>query len=160
MALTNLLAGCVGDRSDGSSDEPAPPPPDPDAKLRLAFVDGSTGLIQRYAATVERYPELRSRLQPYEKRHRAHRSAFEAGISTTPTPTPTSKRKPSPSPTPVVLVPRPASKAVLALVEAERDLASARRERLADIADPELARLVASVVACGRTHTSELAELA
>jgi Virulence activator alpha C-term len=159
--LAGVGTACESDASGGADrpgDTPAPEP-DPDGRIRSTLAAGSERLLRLYAATTRQHRKLRTELEAYEKRHREHlavladlRKRADAARGATPTPTPTGKAI-------RIEIVRPASQAVAALIDAERTLHTERLELLGDIADPELARVVASIVACGWTHERELAEL-
>lgn len=168
IVFAGVVTSCEGDTPGGESGDADPPAiapepePDPDRRIRVALRTTSEELVQRYAETARQHRKLRTELAAYEKRHQRHLTVLaelweraDSARGATPTPTPSGKATP-----PRVEVPGRAGKAVRALVGAERAAANDRTDVLGDIADPELARVVASIVACGKTHVSELDELA
>ncbi|MGW6984927.1 hypothetical protein ACWGE1_36660 [Streptomyces sp. NPDC054932] len=143
-----LLTGC----SDGR-------PTDADVtiplerRMREAAVRDSTRLVERYDATSAAHPALAGRLAPL----RAAVAAHAAALSLTPSapPSPSASRSggtgaAAPAATGEPVPPKP-DEALAALADAERSLAEHRTIDLAG-APGELARLLASVAACGAVH--------
>ncbi|QES47946.1 hypothetical protein DEJ50_09130 [Streptomyces venezuelae] len=150
-------------------------------RIREAAVRDSRALLERYDATLAAHPSLGGRLAPLRAAVAAHAAALapeaagapgaagaseasgagapkagapEAGESSG---GPAGSARPAPSGAPgaagaprAVVPPKPAD-AVSALADAERSLAENRTVALAE-APGELARLLASVAACGAVH--------
>ncbi|MGW5846363.1 hypothetical protein ACWFQ8_00105 [Streptomyces sp. NPDC055254] len=150
-----LLTGCSeGDPPDGDTGIPL------ERRMRAAAVRDSERLVERYDATTTAHPALTERLAPL----RASVAAHVAALS----PSGTAVRPPSGSPPPsspsgaaaggsatpaepVPPVPPQPADALTALADAERRLSETRTVDLA-AAPGELARLLASVAACGAVH--------
>ncbi|MDQ1666803.1 MAG: hypothetical protein QOH75_2834 [Actinomycetota bacterium] len=145
-AATLLVAGCT------RTSAPEPPPgPTPDERLAARVAAEISTLVAAYAATIARHPGTRPRLSTLMTEHEAHLSALHA---TTPTPTPSATASASSSPTPsgtAAPVPATPADARAALATAEAAAASRRGDQ-ALRARPELARLLASIAACGAGH--------
>ncbi|MFF8265783.1 hypothetical protein ACF059_00155 [Streptomyces sp. NPDC016562] len=141
-----LLAGCSDDRPPGG-DTGIPL----ERRMREAAVRDSTRLLERYDATAAAHPALAGRLAPL----RAAVAAHTAALSPTSTGSPSAAASvaagaaaPASSGEPV---PPVAAEALTALADAERSLSEARTIDLAG-APGELARMLASVAACGAVH--------
>ncbi|WP_078843472.1 hypothetical protein [Streptomyces albus] len=172
------LAACSGD---GAAREGGKPDAE-DRRLRERSARDSRTLLLRYEATIATHPDLAELLTPLRAETALHATAFEAGDRTaSPSATPRSggpgpdgpgvpPAAPSPAPpasgpaegrTPdasgAPAVPEKAPQALKALAEAERRTADARTAALAG-AEPELARLLASVAASGAAHAYLLFE--
>lgn len=150
VAGAALLSGC----SDG-------PSPDAEAgiplerRMREAAVRESGRLLERYDATAAAHPALAGRLAPLRAAVAAHAQALSPAPAGSPSasaaPSPagaTGAAAPAPSAEPV---PPKAEDALSALADAERSLSEARTIDLAG-APGELARMLASVAACGAVH--------
>ncbi|MFD5148592.1 hypothetical protein [Streptomyces sp. NPDC058401] len=164
-----LLAGAAGIAGaallSGCSDD-GPPAAEPEVplerRMRETAVRESGRLLERYDATSAAHPALAQRLAPLRASVAAHTAALADGGSPAPS---RSAAAPSPSPSPVPSgaaaaappapgaspVPAAAAEALTALADAERSLAEARTISLAG-APGELARMLASVAACGHVH--------
>ncbi|MFD9301102.1 hypothetical protein ACFWCB_00135 [Streptomyces sp. NPDC060048] len=152
IAGAALLSGC----SDG--DAPGAEPEIPlERRMRESAVRDSGRLLERYDATATAHPALAARLAPLRASVAAHASALadapapSPSRSAPPTPAasaPAGAAAPGPSAEPVP--PKPAD-ALTALSDAERSLAEARTISLAG-APGELARMLASLAACGHVH--------
>ncbi|MEU9145094.1 hypothetical protein [Streptomyces sp. NPDC048349] len=126
-------------------------------RMREAAVRDSARLLERYDATAAAHPALAARLAPLRAAVAAHAAALALTPSDAPSPsgsaTPSggtgAAAAPAPSAEPVP--PKPAD-ALTALADAERSLSQARTIDLAG-APGELARVLASVAACGAVHT-------
>ncbi|MFD9414785.1 hypothetical protein ACFWC9_08700 [Streptomyces goshikiensis] len=163
VAGAALLGGC----SDGSGSSGADTGVPLERRMREAAVRDSERLLERYDATVAAHPDLAARLAPLRGAVAEHTGALAlAGpVKTGPSPSPSasgSRSGASPSPsasapagaaaTPsAAAVPAKPAEALTALADAERSLAEARTVSLAG-APGELARLLASVAACGAVH--------
>ncbi|MFI5984887.1 hypothetical protein ACIBEA_28960 [Streptomyces sp. NPDC051555] len=165
-ATAALLTGCSG--AAGATDAAEAPPERP---VREGAVRDSAALLERYDATIAAHPSLAARLAPLRAAVAAHVGALapDGGRGK---PSPSSSRSPSaaaptapgtgtgaagnpPGKAPgksAEPVPAQPAEAITALATAERDLAEARTIALAG-ASGELARLLASVAACGAVHT-------
>lgn len=106
-----------------------------DAVLRRRLATASGALRDQYDATVARHPELAARLTALRGSVAEHVTAFGGTVRTAPPPP----------------VPADANAALKALATAERHTADAHSAALVD-AEPELARLLASIAAAGATH--------
>ncbi|OEJ33992.1 hypothetical protein [Streptomyces subrutilus] len=145
-AGTVLLAGCSDAGSPGT-DTGIPL----ERRMREAAVRDSARLLERYAATAAAHPALAARLAPLHAAVAAHAAAFSLTPPGAPSASPaggTGAAAPAPSAEPVA--PKPAD-ALTALADAERSLSEARTIDLAG-APGELARMLASVAACGAVH--------
>ncbi|MFG2992184.1 hypothetical protein ACGFZK_23355 [Streptomyces sp. NPDC048257] len=143
-----LLTGCSDDRpTDADVTIPL------ERRMREAAFRDSTRLLERYDATSAAHPALAGRLAPLRAAVAAHAAALSLTPSASPSPAPsrsggTGAAAPSASGEPVP--PKPAE-ALTELADAERSLSESRTIDLAG-APGELARLLASVAACGAVH--------
>ncbi|MET3987488.1 hypothetical protein [Streptomyces sp. PvR034] len=166
-ASAALLTGCSGGAgaTEGAAEAP------PERPVREGAVRDSEALLERYDATVAAHPSLAARLAPLRAAVAAHVGAL-APDDGRGKPSPSHSGSPSaaaptaPGPgtgaagnPPVKApgksaepVPGQPAEALTALATAERDLSEARTIALAG-ASGELARLLASVAACGAVHT-------
>ncbi|MFD4134691.1 hypothetical protein [Streptomyces goshikiensis] len=163
VAGAALLGGC----SDGSGSSDADTGVPLERRMREAAVRDSERLLERYDATVAAHPDLAARLAPLRGAVAEHTGALAlAGpVKTGPSPSSSasgSRSGASPSPSAsapagaaaapsAAAVPAKPAEALTALADAERSLAEARTVSLAG-APGELARLLASVAACGAVH--------
>lgn len=165
----SLLAGAAGIAGvallSGCSDEASPsaePEIPLERRMRDTAVRDSGRLLERYDATSTAHPALAGRLAPLRASVAAHTAALAAADGPSPSPSRSATRPPSPSasssaapsaaPTAAAEpVPAKPADALTALADAERSLAEARTISLAE-APGELARLLASVAACGHVH--------
>ncbi|MER6520912.1 hypothetical protein ACFWHQ_09545 [Streptomyces sp. NPDC060334] len=146
-----LLGGCSGgDDSSGASTEVSL-----ERRMREGAVRDSEDLLERYDRTIAAHPDLAGRLVPLRASVAAHPAALafvEPGRSderkASPSPSASATATPSRSGEPV---PPKAADALTELADAERSLAETRTVALAG-APGELARLLASVAACGAVH--------
>ncbi|MDH6542984.1 hypothetical protein ACFXJO_19860 [Streptomyces lavendulae] len=155
-----LLAGCTGGGGPSGDGTGIPL----ERRMREGAVRDSARLLERYDATVAVHPGLAERLAPLRAAVAAHSAALAF-----PAPAATRSASPSPSASPSAsaaaaaatpsgstaagradVPPKPAE-ALSALADAERSLSEARTIALAG-APGELARLLASVAACGAVH--------
>ncbi|MCC4322637.1 hypothetical protein [Streptomyces malaysiensis] len=146
LGVVALLSGCSDDsepRRDAGGEEAV-------ALLRARGARDSTALLARYDATVDTHPALQKRLAPLREETARHAAVFTAkGRSASPSAT--ASRSPSAGGRRVPEVPKDEKRALSALAQAERQIADTRTAALAT-APPELARLLASVAACGAAH--------
>ncbi|MEV0413128.1 hypothetical protein AB0I68_20615 [Streptomyces sp. NPDC050448] len=149
-----LLTGCSDD--DGSSDTGTGVPLE--RRMREKAVRDSGRLLERYDATAVAHPALAERLAPLRAAVAAHTGALASADAATGKPprsaSPSSPAASAPAGAPAVSgepVPPKPEEALTALADAERSLAEARTIALAG-APGELARLLASVAACGAVH--------
>ncbi|MEU1313157.1 hypothetical protein ABZ419_30270 [Streptomyces cinnamoneus] len=147
---TALLAGCSsgGAGADGRSAA--------DGRLREGAARDSAALLARYDATIAAHAALADRLRPLRADVARHAEAFGASTeSSAPSASPSPSSAPaSPAASPPaagVEVPGDERAALAALADAERRTADAHAAALG-AADPELARLLASVAAAGAAH--------
>ncbi|MFZ3473294.1 hypothetical protein ACODT3_09800 [Streptomyces sp. 4.24] len=157
IAGAALLSGC----SDG--DAPGAEPEIPlERRMRESAVRESERLLERYDATAAAHPALAQRLAPL----RASVAAHTAALADTRSPAPSRSAPPSPSSASASAsapaaagapgagaepVPPKPAEALAALSDSERSLAEARTISLAG-APGELARMLASLAACGHVH--------
>ncbi|MFE2878044.1 hypothetical protein ACFXG6_28790 [Streptomyces roseus] len=162
----SLLAGAAGAAGaallTGCSDGSGPPEADTavplERRMRETAVRDSERLLERYDATAAAHPALAARLAPLRSSVAAHVGALAvagpAGSGTPSGPPPSASSSAARAGAPVASaepVPPRAEEALTALADAERSLAEARTVTLAG-APGELARLLASVAACGAVH--------
>ncbi|QES56955.1 hypothetical protein DEJ51_24520 [Streptomyces venezuelae] len=143
-----LLTGC----SDGRATDAALTIP-LERRMRETAVRDSARLLERYDATAAAHPALAARLAPLRAAVAAHTAALSLTPSAPPSPSPsrsggTGAAAPAASGGPV---PQAPAEALTALADAERSLSESRTIDLAG-APGELARLLASVAACGAVH--------
>ncbi|KNE82815.1 MULTISPECIES: hypothetical protein [Streptomyces] len=172
-----LLSACSGDGAAGEGGKPDAA----DRRLRERAARESRDLLLRYDATAATHPELAELLAPLRAETALHATAFDAGDrSASPSASPRSggpgpegpgvppaapspARSPDASPDPdaprAPEVPGKPAEALKALAGAERRTADARTAALSR-AEPELARLLASVAASGAAHAYLLNEAA
>ncbi|MFD8895360.1 MULTISPECIES: hypothetical protein [unclassified Streptomyces] len=147
-AGAGLLTGCSLDRAtDAALTIPL------ERRMRETAVRDSTRLLERYDTTAAAHPALAARLAPLRAAVAAHAAALSPTPSDRPSPAPsrsggTGAAAPAASGEPVP--PKP-EEALTALADAERSLSESRTIDLAG-APAELARLLASVAACGAVH--------
>lgn len=148
-----LLSGC----SDGGP--PAAESEIPlERRMRQTAVRDSARLLERYDATSAAHPDLAERLGPLRASVAAHAAALAADPTASPSPSRSRGSSPSASASAAVSpapgaepVPAKPAEALAELADAERSLAEARTISLAG-APGELARMLASLAACGRVH--------
>lgn len=158
MAGAALLSGC----SDGGAPDADPEIP-LERRMRETAVRESERLLERYDATTAAHPALAGRLAPLRASVAAHtaaladpwtpgpsRSAAPSASAPSPSAASATSTAAPPAPSAEPVPPKPAD-ALGALADAERSLAEARTISLAD-APGELARMLASVAACGHVH--------
>ncbi|MCD0486441.1 hypothetical protein LO771_29690 [Streptacidiphilus sp. ASG 303] len=155
-----------------SADAPAPAgtaAPDPDLAVRRRAVEATAALAAAYDAVLTAHPTLAGRLQPLRDQVLRHRAALAAGLpeggtppaatapGTAPAPGgPSGTGAPAAPPTAsAAAVPAAPAAALASLAAAERRTAASRTAAL-DTASPELARLLASLAACGTVHALAL----
>lgn len=161
-AAAGLLGGC-SDATRPAGASKASPSAAPGEALRERAARDSAGLLARYDATIAAHPDLAKRLRPLRAEVARHAQAFGGRAAATPSAAPSLTASPSPSgsPSPSASsgpsVPARPGAALSALAAAERTLADARAAALIG-APPELARLLASVAACGAGHVLLLKE--
>ncbi len=124
------------------------------AALRATAAADSVAQLARYDATAAAHPGLAARLDPLRSQVALHAQAFGTApaapsTSATPSAVPSGSARPSAPPAPAV--PASPKAALAALADAEGRLADARTAALI-AAPPDLARLLASVAACGACH--------
>ncbi|MGO4456265.1 hypothetical protein AB4039_02850 [Streptomyces sp. M-16] len=155
-----LLAGCT-DGGGPSGDGTGIPL---ERRMRDGAVRDSARLLERYDATLAVHPALAERLAPLRAAVAAHSAALAfpapdaggrtpAARSSSPSPS-ASAATTAPSGPPAAsraAVPPKPAEALSSLADAERSLSQARTIALAG-APGELARLLASVAACGAVH--------
>ncbi|MFI0779065.1 hypothetical protein [Streptomyces sp. NPDC021212] len=141
-----LLVGCSGDSDDGSRSSGSAD----DAALRARGVRDSAALLARYDATIDAHAGLAERLKPLRAETAAHMAAFGSKDPSA-SASATASRSPAAGGRRLPAVPADEKKALGALAQAERHTADSRTTALVG-APPELARLLASVAACGAAH--------
>ncbi|MEU1669150.1 hypothetical protein ABZ547_37365 [Streptomyces sparsogenes] len=155
-----LLGGC----SNGSTARPDAAGRGPgEERLLIRGARDSAELLARYDATADAHPGLADRLRPLREETARHLEAFRApdrgassaGSSASASSPASAPASPSASASsgkpPAPKVPGDEKEALAALARAERRTADTRTAALRD-APPELARLLASVAACGAAH--------
>ncbi|MEU3775668.1 hypothetical protein AB0F11_21090 [Streptomyces sp. NPDC032472] len=159
----SLLAGAAGAAGaallTGCSGGPGTADPDPavslERRMRASSVRDSERLLERYDATAAAHPALAERLAPLRAAVAAHTSALSSSGASDGSAAPSAPAAaPAPGAGPAVSgepVPPKPEEALAALADAERSLAESRTVALAG-APGELARLLASVAACGAVH--------
>ncbi|WP_095757965.1 hypothetical protein [Streptomyces xinghaiensis] len=172
-----LLSACSG----GGTAAEGGKPDAADRRLRERSARESRDLLLRYDATAAAHPELADVLAPLRAETALHATAFEAGDRSAapsapprsggpgpegpgvPPAAPSPARSPDAPPDPdaprAPEVPGKPAEALKALSGAERRTADARTAALSR-AEPELARLLASVAASGAAHAYLLTEAA
>ncbi|MEU8726564.1 hypothetical protein [Streptomyces antimycoticus] len=146
LGAVALLSGCSDDaepRRDAGGEAAV-------ALLRSRGARDSTALLARYDATVDAHPDLGERLAPLREETARHAAVFTTKDRSA-SPSATASRSPSSGGQRVPKVPQDEKQALSALAQAERQTADTRTAALAT-APPELARLLASVAACGAAH--------
>ncbi|WP_406145599.1 hypothetical protein [Streptomyces sp. NBC_01012] len=157
FAVGALLTSC----GDGSGTGSGPGGTDADAAslravtaLRASAARDSASLLARYAQVAADHPVTKPGIAPLEAAVREHLAALGG---------PTKAASGSPSPTPSAVRPSPsaadARTALKELAAEERRVADGRATALLT-AEPELARLLASIAAAGAAHAYLLTELA
>ncbi|MEU9718634.1 hypothetical protein [Streptomyces sp. NPDC047976] len=153
-----LLTGCAGSGGEPGADSGIAL----DRRMREGAVRDSRQLLERYDATLAAHPGLAERLGPLREAVAAHTSALAPADPAAGKPSPR-PGPPSPSASGAAApaagapaarkepVPAQPGEALSALADAERDLSEARTVALAG-APGELARMLASVAACGAVH--------
>lgn len=142
------------------ADNPAPPPArDPDLVLRREVASDVERLLDAYAATLERHPDMGTRLRPLMSEHDLHLRVLRVrrGPARSPSATPTASVSASGSATGRVVAER-AADALAALARAERE-AAGRRVPQVVAASPALARIVAAIGASEAAHAMMLSRL-
>ncbi|MFE9389590.1 hypothetical protein [Streptomyces sp. NPDC006784] len=165
-----LVAACTGGEAAGDADWAGT---DAARRLRSGAARDSEHLLARYDGTAKVHPALAAPLRPLREEIVRHVRVLRGGESATRSPSPGARGSRSPSGAPgndrsaqpgergsisegppspdTASVPESPAAALAALARAERKLAGTRTEALAG-APPELARLLASVAACGSAH--------
>lgn len=153
-----LLTGCAGGGGSAGADSGIAL----DRRMRESAVRDSERLLERYDATLTAHPGLAERLGPLRAAVAAHTTALAAADPAAGKPSPR-PGPPSPSASGAAApaagapaarkepVPEQPAEALSALADAERDLSEARTIALGG-APGELARMLASVAACGAVH--------
>ena len=153
--LAALVAGCTRTGERGRAMTPSPtasptqeptgtaprPSPAADSALRRRMRRDEASLLDRYAATLDRHPGTAALLTPLVAHHRAHLAALADDPDTPP------DRR--------IRVPGRRRAALRSLAAAEA-ASAASRAAAAGKAQPELARLLASVGACEASHSALL----
>ncbi|MFE3762040.1 hypothetical protein ACFXPI_09790 [Streptomyces sp. NPDC059104] len=155
-----LLAGCTGGGGPSGDGTGIPL----ERRMREGAVRDSARLLERYDATVAVHPALAERLAPLRAAVAAHSAALAFPAPDAGGRTPAARSaSPSASAAPAAAtasappaasreaVPPKPAEALSSLADAERSLSEARTIALAG-APGELARLLASVAACGAVH--------
>ncbi|MFI6288770.1 hypothetical protein ACIBCM_29165 [Streptomyces sp. NPDC051018] len=142
-ALTGCADGPSGGR-DGDGPRTGGASGTTTAAARRALAGASGALRDQYDAVIAAHPALAGRLTPLRSSVAAHVTAL-GGTARTAGPGGTGR------------VPAEPAAALRALAAAERRVSDAHTTALAD-AEPELARLLASVAAAGAVHAYLLAE--
>jgi len=138
MATVGVTAGCA---PSGGKNAGASLAKEPGTATQAQAVRDSTALVARYDAVAAAHPSLAARLAPLRADTARHVRAF--GGSAPAAASADATHAPD--------VPASSSKALASLATAERQLADRRAAALLD-APADLARLLASVAACGAAH--------
>lgn len=153
-----LLAGCSDSPTTGG-DTGIPL----ERRMRESAVRDSRRLLERYDSTAAAHPALAQRLAPLRAAVAEHAAALAPVDPAAPSPSPSRSHSAPSSAAPSAgteaagaapgrdAVPAEAEEALSALADAERSLAETRTVDLA-AAPGELARMLASVAACGAVH--------
>ncbi|MEW2067295.1 fimbrillin family protein [Streptomyces sp. NPDC007346] len=150
LALGAVLTGCGGDEETEGRRGPVRTEAEAvrvERKLRTAAARTGASTLAHYDLVAEVHPGLAQGLAPLRAAVREHTRVLSAGGGKAAVP-------PAPGP-----VPADAEAAVKELAAAERRRADAHAEALLT-AEPELARLLASVAAAAAAHAYLLTELA
>ncbi|MFC6983352.1 hypothetical protein [Streptomyces cirratus] len=149
-----LLTGCTGESGANPGDNGIAL----ERRMREGAVRDTERLLERYDATTAAHPDLAGRLAPLRAAVAAHSAALAgpaaaqppgaAGPSASSSGSAPAAGTPAPRSAPV---PATAAEALTELADTERSLSEARTITLAG-APGELARLLASVAACGAVH--------
>ncbi|MCY0920837.1 MULTISPECIES: hypothetical protein [unclassified Streptomyces] len=144
-----LLTGCsdAGDASGAIAEVSL------ERRMREGAVRDSEELLERYDRTIAAHPDLAGRLTPLRASVAAHPAALafvDPGRSGERQASPSASATATPAPSGEPVPPK-AADALAELADAERSLAETRTVALAG-APGELARLLASVAACGAVH--------
>ncbi|MGW2666877.1 hypothetical protein ACWC5F_02275 [Streptomyces sp. NPDC001272] len=149
-----LVSGCSGGGAPAGADSGI----SLERRMREGAVRDSRRLLERYDATAAAHPDLAERLGPLREAVAAHTRALalttpKAGPEPSRAASPSASAPPSPSAPAAgrAEVPAKPAEALSALADAERGLSEARTIALAG-APGELARMLASVAACGAVH--------
>lgn len=164
VAAAGLLTGCSNDApASRRTPDRAADRARAEAALRERLVATSTALRDEYDAVIARHPALTDRLTPLRAEVAAHVVALAGPASgATPSSAPAAPSASGPAPAPATTpasasagasapVPDEPAGALKALAAAERRTSDRHTAALAD-AEPELARLLASVAAAGAAH--------
>lgn len=157
-AAAAALTGCsndapAGPRKDGTSARPA----EAGRALRRRLAARSTALLGEYDAVTARHPALTGRLAPLRAAVAEHAAALAGTRAASPPVSAPASPPPStraPATAPAVAhgsVPDDPAAALRTLAAAERRVSAEHTASLMD-AEPELARLLASVAAAGSAH--------
>ncbi|MFJ8077976.1 hypothetical protein ACIQ7Q_29640 [Streptomyces sp. NPDC096176] len=160
VAAAGLLTGCSNDEP-ASRREPGRPADSAraEAALRRRLAATSAALRDEYDAVIARHPALADRLTPLRTAVAEHAVAL-AGLAASAAPSPSVSATASPTASSTsgpATPPAEPGAALKSLVAAERRTADRHTAALAD-AEPELARLLASVAAAGAAHAYLLAK--
>jgi hypothetical protein len=150
VVALGLFTGCRSGHSDDSGPPGPGKAPDPDLALLAAVIAEKSDLLGAYEAATTRFPPLNSRLKPLRADHAAHLAAltgFRPGI---PTAAPSGSASPSAGPQ------GGQSSTVEDLAAAELAAAGRRIGQCRTAADPQLARLLASIGGCEAAHAAVL----
>ncbi|HEX6447439.1 MAG TPA: hypothetical protein VF053_20250 [Streptosporangiales bacterium] len=165
-----VVAGTAGCRILVPADQKTAAP-DPDVVVTMRALAAEQALIDAYTRMAKRHRSLARRLDPFRRRHLAHRDALHARLPVDPsgrvvTPTPAASgpgtATPGASATPFASAsasaPARGGDSLGSLVAAERAAATARVTDALD-AGPTLAEVLASIGACEAAHADLLTEL-
>ncbi|MEU6311605.1 hypothetical protein [Streptomyces sp. NPDC047014] len=143
-----LLTGCSDSPSSGATAALSL-----ERRMREAAVRDSERLLERYDATTAAHPSLAPRLAPLRAAVAAHTAALSPSAPSRPSSsaTPSGGTGAAAPTTGAAAVPPKPAEALTDLADAERTLSESRTIDLAG-APGELARLLASVAACGAVH--------
>ncbi|WP_261993901.1 hypothetical protein [Streptomyces sp. t39] len=151
-AAAAVLTGCssdtpAGPRTAGTTADPA----EAARALRRRLAARSTALLGEYDAVTARHPALTARLAPLRAAVAEHAAALSGSPATAPVPPRPSATATAPAAVAGGSVAEDPAAALRGLAAAERRTSAEHTASLMD-AEPELARLLASVAAAGSAH--------
>ena len=137
-----MLAACGGQQSDANSSGTS----DESRSVQVDVAANEQILIDQYGAAIVAFPALASQLAGLQAQHQEHLSAL--GVDAAQAASDTTETAP---------IAREA--AILALMEAERQAARARRTSCGATTNPELARTLTFIAASEASHVPALRQL-
>jgi hypothetical protein len=138
------LPGCASPPGRSPATDPGDAPDTADTALARRAAQASAGLVAAYRATARRHRDLRRGLAPLAAHHAEHLAVLAADDA------------PAAG---VARVPTGRAAALLALLRREQAVARQRRAATAQAVSGDLARILASVLACQAQHEVLLGRL-